>query len=434
MIAFAAAQSLLQQAAVLLPTETVALADALGRISAETVLSRETIPPFANSAMDGFAVCAADLEAAATGAVTMPVSGLTAAGDAPASPETARGTAWRIMTGAPLPAGHGNESYDSIVPIEQVELLELLDNGSHIRLTEPITRGQHVRAAGEDFAKNDAVLAAGIRITPFHIAALATTGIGTLSVRRRPQVAHFATGNELIADASQPLQAGQIRNSNSPFLSAVLAQHGAVVRYGGQLRDEAALVAAQLRALIAGKPGEQVDGQTVPDVILTTGAVSAGDFDFVPQVIRELGGEIVFHKVSIKPGKPILFAKLPNGSYFFGLPGNPVSTAIGFRFFVLPLLRALQGMPEPAPAWAALSGDLRKPKADWRHFLKAQLFVDGDGLLRVRAHSGQESHKIKPLLSSDVWLVLDEGRSEFHEGVRVPIAGLFDETLPWHYR
>lgn len=431
MIAFAAAQSLLQQAAVLLPSETVSLNDALGRISAEPVRSRETIPPFANSAMDGFAVCAADLEAAATSAVSLPVRGLTAAGEAPATPDVVRGSAWRIMTGAPLPAGGDNGNYDSIVPIEQVELL---DDGSRIRVAESVLRGQHVRVAGEDFARDDEVLAAGVRITPFHIAALATTGIGTLAVRRRPQVAHFATGNELVADASQSLQPGQIRNSNSPFLSAVLAQHGANVRYGGQLRDEAALVAAHLRALIAGKPGEQVNGQTVPDVILTTGAVSAGDFDFVPQVIHELGGEVIFHKVSIKPGKPILFAKLPNGSHFFGLPGNPVSTAIGFRFFVLPLLRALQGMPEPAPAWAALSGDLRKPKADWRHFLKAQLFVDGDGLLRVRAHSGQESHKIKPLLSSDVWLVLDEGRTEFHEGVRVPIAGLFDEALPWHYR
>lgn len=431
MISFAAAQTLLQQAAVLLPSESVALAEALGRISAEPVRGRETIPPFANSAMDGFAVCADDLDAAATTAVTLPVRGLTAAGDAPATCDNARGTAWRIMTGAPLPAGAEGARYDSIVPIEHVELL---DNGGHIRLTEPVTRGQHVRAAGEDFARDEEVLATGTRITPFHVAALATTGIGTVSVRRRPQVAHFATGNELIADANQPLQPGQIRNSNSPFLSAVLAQHGAVVRYGGQLRDEAALVAAQLRALIAGKPGSLLDGQTLPDVILTTGAVSAGDFDFVPQVIRELGGEIIFHKVSIKPGKPILFAKLPNGSYFFGLPGNPVSTAIGFRFFVLPLLRALQGLAEPAPAWAALSGDLRKPKADWRHFLKAQLFVDGDGLLRVRAHSGQESHKIKPLLATDVWLVLDEGRSEFHEGVRVPIAGLFDEVLPWHYR
>lgn len=421
MISFAAAQALLQQAAHRLPSETVPVAEALGRIAAAPVRSRETIPPFANSAMDGFAVCSADIADAGNRAVQLPVAGATAAGESPVTVDAARGVAWRIMTGAAVPSG-----FDAILPIETVDVL---DGGKRIRVTESAPCGQHIRAAGEDFSHDEAVLDAGTRLTPFHIAALASTGIGELAVWRRPRAAHFATGNELVADARQCLQPGQIRNSNSPFLDAVLAQHGAQVQFGGQLRDDAAVVSAQLQTLIAGKAGI---GAT-PDIILTTGAVSAGDFDFVPQVIRELGGEIVFHKVSIKPGKPILFARLPNGSFFFGLPGNPVSTAIGFRFFVLPLLQALQGIAAKPLPWAALSGDLRKPKADWRHFLKAQLFVDGDGLLRVRAHSGQESHKIKPLLASDVWLVLDEGRCEFHEGARVPIAGLFDEHLPWRH-
>lgn len=421
MISFAAAQAILQHAASRLPAETVAIADALGRIAAAPVLSRETIPPFANSAMDGFAVCAADIaDASASAPIRLPVRGLTAAGDAPAMLRESVGTAWRIMTGAPMPSG-----YDTVLAIETVQVV---DDGNSIVITESAPRRQHVRAAGEDFACAEPVLMAGTRVSPAHIAALASTGIGELAVVRRPRITHFATGNELVGDAGTPLAPGQIRNSNSPFLSAVLAQHGAQVRYGGQLRDEATTVAAQLKMLCGVTPGGD---DASPDIILTTGAVSAGDFDFVPQVIRELGGEILFHKVSIKPGKPVLFAKLPNGSFFFGLPGNPVSTAIGFRFFALPLLQAMQGIPtEPLP-WAALSGDLRKPKADWRHFLKAQLFVDGDGLLRVRAHSGQESHKIKPLLSSDVWLILDEGRCEFHEGARVPVAGLFDAGLPW---
>lgn len=422
MISFLAAQALLQQTAIRLPAETVPLAEALGRIAASSVASRETIPPFANSAMDGFAVHSADLSGASEAhPVTLTVSGLTAAGDAPASPRADTGSAWRIMTGAAIPAG-----FDAVLPIETVQLLE---QGKSIVVTAPATSGQHVRAAAEDFCHGEPVLATGTQISPAHIAALASTGIGELAVVRRPRVAHFATGNELVADARQALAPGQIRNSNSPFLSAVLTQHGANVHYGGQLRDDAAVVAAHLKSLCTGKPGEG----TTPDIILTTGAVSAGDFDFIPQVIRELGGEILFHKVSIKPGKPILFARLPNGSFFFGLPGNPVSTAIGFRFFVLPFLQAMQAIPAAAPQWAALSGDLRKPKADWRHFLKAQLFVDGDGLLRVRGHSGQESHKLKPLLTSDVWLVLDEGRCEFHEGARVPVAGLFDEALPWRH-
>ncbi|NQD37249.1 molybdopterin molybdotransferase MoeA [Permianibacter sp. IMCC34836] len=420
MMSFAAAQALLRQAATPLTAESVGLTQVLGRIAAKAVLSRETIPPFANSAMDGFAVCSTDLrEASASNAITLPVQGMTAAGQPPAVVANARGTAWRIMTGAPIPVG-----YDAILPIETVQLSA---DQSRISVNAAPASGQHVRAQGEDFALTEPVLAPGTRIGPAHIAALASTGIAEVSVVRQPRVVHFATGNELVADANQPLAAGQIRNSNSPFLSAVLAQQGMLSQFGGQLPDEASAVLRQLQQLCAGTPG---DGVT-PDIILTTGAVSAGDFDFIPQVVRELGGEVIFHKISIKPGKPILFARLPNGSLFFGLPGNPVSTAIGFRFFVLPLLQHMQGVPEPAPVWAALSGELHKPKADWRHFLKAQLSVDGDGLLRVRAHSGQESHKIKPLLNSDVWLVLDEGRCDFREGVRVPVASLFGDALPW---
>lgn len=420
MISFSAAQALVQAAASNLPGESVPLAQALGRITATTVSSRETIPPFANSAMDGFAVCAADLaEASDSNAVSLPVRGQTAAGDAPGSTARAAGTAWRIMTGAAMPTG-----YDSVLPIETVQLSA---DAQQISVRLPVPRGQHVRAVGEDFALAEPVLAPGTRITALHIAALASTGVGRLDVVRPARVLHFATGNELVADPEQPLASGQIRNSNSPFLTAALAQQGVEVRYGGQLRDEPAVFADTLRACCAKVAGRD----DTPDIVITTGAVSAGDFDFVPQVIRELGGEIRFHKVAIKPGKPILFARLPNGSLFFGLPGNPVSTAIGFRFFVLPLLQQMQGVaPAPLP-WAALSGELHKPKADWRHFLKAQLFVDGDGLLRVRAHSGQESHKIKPLLSSDVWLVLDEGRCDFREGARVPVASLLGEPLPW---
>jgi len=395
----------------------------LNRVAAEAVASRETIPPCANSAMDGFAVRAWDI-ANATGAtaVTLAVRGRTAAGEPPATGVVVAASAWRIMTGAPMPVG-----YDAVLAIETVRMSA---DQQHIDVSAPVAVGQHIRAAGEDFVCGEPVLQPGERVTPAHIAALASAGIGELQVVRVLRVSHFATGNELVADPQQVLAPGQIRNSNSPFLSAVLAQQHVAGHYGGQLRDEPQLFAGRLRVLCSGAPADGV----APDIVLTTGAVSAGDFDFVPEVIADLGGEIIFHKVAIKPGKPILFARLPNGSYFFGLPGNPVSTAIGFRFFVLPLLHHLQGLPPAPPLWAALSGEQHKPKPDWRHFLKAQLFVDGDGLLRVRAPGGQESHKIKPLLHSDVWLVLDEGRCDFREGARVPVAGLYGDNLPWRLR
>lgn len=394
-------------------TESVTVAQALDRVLAAAVHSRETVPAFANSAMDGFAVCAEEtLAASPQQPVTLGIAGLTAAGDAPSMQARAAHSAWRIMTGAPLP-----RDYDAVVPIENVRV-----EGDRVQITAPATRGDHCRAAGEDFRQGALVLPAGVRVQPAQITALATTGVGEVSVARRPRVLFFTTGNELVDDPAQALQPGQIRNGNGPYLDAALRHLGVGAINGGRVRDEADSFIRTLQNLFD-------SDDELPDVILTTGAVSAGDFDFVPQVVRALGGEIIFHKVAIKPGKPVLFARLPNGVFFFGLPGNPISTAVGLRFFVQPLLARLQGMADEVPLRAALSGALKKPRADFRHFLKAQVFVDSDGLLRVRAHSGQESHKIAPLLASNAWLILDEGHTQFSEGQWLHVATLHGRGL-----
>lgn len=400
--------------ALTLKTEMVTVAQALGRVLAEAVHSRETVPAFANSAMDGFAVRAEEtLAASEKSPVTLTIAGLTAAGDAPSLQARGAQTAWRIMTGAPLP-----RDYDAVIPIEHVAV-----NGDQLRITAPANSGDHCRAAGEDFRTGQLVMPAGVRVQPAQITALATTGIASVRVARRPRVLFFATGNELVDDPAQPLQPGQIRNGNGPYLDAALREMGVEAINGGRVRDDADSFIQTLQTLFS-QPADEL-----PDVILTTGAVSAGDFDFVPQVVRALGGEIIFHKLAIKPGKPVLFARLPNGVFFFGLPGNPISTAVGLRFFVQPLLARLQGTSDEPLLRAALSGALKKPRADFRHFLKAQVFVDGDGLLRVRAHSGQESHKIAPLLASNAWLILDEGHTQFSEGQWLQVATLHGRGL-----
>jgi molybdopterin molybdotransferase len=311
------------------------------------------------------------------------------------------------MTGAPIPSG-----FDAVYPIETVQR-----QGDTILIDAPSDRGAHIRRRGEDFSAGEIFLRPGMRIGAGAIAALASAGCASVEVVRRPRVLHFATGSELIEDVGAALAPGRIRNSNAPFLQAALQAMQIDAVYGGQVRDEPEVFLAALRAELE---------REQPDLVLTTGAVSAGDFDFIPQVIASLGGEILFHKTTIKPGKPILFARLPNGRFFFGLPGNPVSTAVGLRFFVTPLLRALQGLPPEAFERAVLRGELRKPRADWRFFIKAQRSSDAQGLQQIAAHGGQESHKIKPLVDSNAWLILDEGRTVFGDGETVLCCPFLD--------
>lgn len=408
MYSFAQAQQLLQQHAERLPTETIPVASALFRVLAEPVQAREIIPPFANSAMDGFAVRFHDVRTASKASpVRLRIAGSTAAGEAPANPVTSEKCAWRIMTGAAIPAG-----FDAVYPIENVVV-----DGESIQLDSACEQGAHIRQAGEDFAVNETFATAGMRVTPALIAALASTGIDTVRVVEQPRVVHFATGTELVESAQTPLQSGQIRNSNAPFLQAALTSMQVRALYGGQVRDEPERFITALQSAMA---------MHQPHVVLTTGAVSAGDFDFIPQVITQLGGEIIFHKCTIKPGKPILFARLPNNVFFFGLPGNPVSTAVGLRFFVTPFLRRLQGMADAPLQTAVLRGHLHKPKADWRFFLKARCEPDDSGRLIIEVQGGQESHKIKPLIRSNAWLVLDEGRTHFANGDIVNFCPLLD--------
>ena len=411
MISFSEAQRLLHQNAELLASETVPVASALYRVLAEPVQAQETIPPFANSAMDRFAVRHQDVQSASnTAPIRLRIAGSSAAGEAPKKPVSIEKTAWRIMTGAAVPAG-----YDAVYPIENVTV-----DGELISVDSACEAGAHIRKAGEDFAKGETFAKAGRRVTPAMIAALASTGIDSINVVEQPRVLHFATGSELVESAQTPLQPGQIRNSNSPFLQAALASMPVRAIYGGQVRDEPnEFITALQSAMVMHKP----------HVVLTTGAVSAGDFDFIPRVIAELGGEIIFHKCTIKPGKPILFARLPNNVFFFGLPGNPVSTAVGLRFFVTPFLRRLQGLPDAPLSTAMLRGHLHKPKADWRFFLKARCESDDSGRMIIEVQGGQESHKIKPLIDSNAWLVLDEGRTHFANGDLVHYCSLLDAGL-----
>lgn len=293
------------------------LTDALGCVLAEDIISPQNIPPFDNSSMDGFAVRAIDLAAVPK---TLPVQG-----DIPAGalfvPALMPGKALRIMTGAPVPDGA-----DMVVPVEDTEA-----QAGDIAFLERVTMGQNIRRAGEDVTAGSVVVTAGSQIRPAEIGMMAAVGRASVRARPRPRVAILSTGDELI-EPGHALQTGQIYNSNAYALAAQVTDAGGIVTHRLHARDtEKAL-------------REAFDTCAGVDVLITSGGVSVGDYDFVKTVFAERG-TLDFWRVAIRPGKPIAFGRWGQ-TVFFGLPGNPVSSMVTFELFVRPALRKMRGLTD----------------------------------------------------------------------------------------
>ncbi|WP_307220555.1 gephyrin-like molybdotransferase Glp [Microbacterium sp. SORGH_AS_0888] len=309
-----------------LPAETVDTADARGRVLVEPAHAAIDLPPFDNSAMDGFAVRAADVAGATLAA---PVR-LTVAGDLPAGtaedPPLSPGQAIRIMTGAPMPA-----MADAIVPFEDT-LGGLADSLGEIAVTAAPVVGAHRRRRGEDTRRGDAVLAAGVRLGPLQLGALAAAGVARLTVSQRPRVVVVATGSELVP-LGEPLRRGQIPESNGTMLAALAAEAGAFVVRRESVDDEGSALASLL--------AEVTTGEDAADAVVFSGGVSAGAYE----VVRTTVSQMRFGGVAMQPGKPQGFG-VAGRTLLFGLPGNPVSSAVSFEVFVRPALLAMQGATE----------------------------------------------------------------------------------------
>jgi molybdopterin molybdotransferase len=317
-----------------LATRAVGLDGALGLVLAEDVTSDVDSPPYDKTLVDGYAVVAKDVS---SGARELQILEEIVAGLVPTQPVRS-GTATRLMTGAPIPDGA-----DAVVMLEETELIEVAGKPPQVRIRSPsIKPAQNILRRGVAMRKDDVVLRSGRQLQPSDIGLLAEVGRESVPVIRRPRVAILSTGNELVP-ASQTPGPGQIRNSNSPMLAAMAASAGGVPRDLGIARDER----EELKRRI-------VEGLE-DDVLLLSGGVSAGVLDLVPGVLAELGVEQVFHKVQLKPGKPLWFGtkrRAESGerramqTLVFGLPGNPVSTFVCFELFVRPALRKLAGLAD----------------------------------------------------------------------------------------
>lgn len=412
MIRLGDAQKLVRTACRRLEIEHVPFDQGIGRVLASDIVSAANLPPFDNAAMDGFAVnCGRGSRRVGE---ALRVGGARMAGDGAAHARADE--AWEITTGAPVPHG-----LDTVVPVEQIEAIERDDAGraTRIRLLTDATLGQHLRRAGEDIAPGAVAMIAGERVTPAHLMVAAGIGLTQWPVVRAPRIALLCTGNELVDDPTAPLAPGMIRNANAPFLAARLRAAGAHVVLRETVRDDTnALLAALARADAAGA-----------DMVVSTGAVSMGRLDFVPDALRSLDARSLFHKVAMRPGKPVFAATLADGTLFLGLPGNPVACALGLRFLVEPAVRRCLGLPTESPLRLPLLHGVRKQRG-LRYLLKAHLRLRDDGALAVGVLHGQESFKTWPLLRMTAWASLDEDRTELPEGTKVDVFPLGHEQEP----
>jgi len=373
-----------------LSSETVALEYAHRRVLAEDVIADIDLPPFDRARMDGYAVRSVD--------VAVAPARLRVIGEVPAGArfdgEIHSGEAVKIFTGAPIP--------DGADAVQKVEVTQA--DGDTVEITEPVSQGQFITPRASEIAAGEIVARAGHEVGAAEEAVLASFGYSSVRVGRRPRVAVLSTGSELVEVSTRP-SAAQIRNSNTYTLAAYAAQAGAVVDRLGIVKDT---------------PEATRDALTRAsdncDIVITSGGVSMGDYDLVKAALLEIGAEIYFDKVIIRPGKPIVFARL-GSTFFFGLPGNPVSTSVTFNVFVRPAIRSMQGAASPTlPIVNAHLSRPVKDKSSRRSFLPARFYVDAGRAMVEPLKWGGSSDLVAFMRASGLIIVpedvhdIDEGQ------------------------
>ena len=402
-LAYAAVSELLSVAAALdailsrarpLDAERVPVGEARGRVLASTAHAVVDLPPFASSAMDGFAVRSADTPG------ELPVVFRIAAGK-PAQRPLAAGEAMGIATGGVVPDGA-----DAVIPVEHV-----VERDNRIQIRDGVAVGAHIRPRGGDLRAGDAVVGVGARLGPAQLGALAAAGVAEVDCVQRPRAAVVTTGTEL-RRPGEPLGPGQIYEANGLILAAQLEGTGAVVQFSEAVADdEDAHRSALERGLAA-------------DVLVTSGGVSVGPHDLVRRVEADLGVEEVFWRVAVKPGKPISFG-VRGDTLVFGLPGNPVSALVGFELFVRPAVRAMQGFADPQPRFrrGRLAAAVRR-NSGRDELVRARTSTDDEGVTALEPLQGQESHMIARAAAADALVLVPRGDGELPAAATVEYLAL----------
>jgi molybdenum cofactor synthesis domain-containing protein len=399
---FDRARELMLGAAQPLPSETLALDDAHDRVVAAVLRASADIVPYARSAMDGFALRAADTFGADKTSVILPVVGMTYAGNAPR--QLAPGTAMAIATGAPLPAGA-----DAVVPIENVGR-----RGDAIVIDAPLEAEKYVFLPGDDAKRGDTLARPGDVVTSGLAALLAAAGHAAIPVHRRPRVAIVCTGDEVVGVNELP-ELGEIRNSNAAMLAAGLARDGAQLMVNVHVGDSREALEATLRRAIAAS-----------DLVITTGGASVGERDFVKETLVTLGARFAFRSIALRPAKPTAFASCGK-TLVAVLPGNPAAAFVAYAMLVSPVVRHLAGHANPLPVTiaATLDGSIRsKPQ---RHFVAFGRLTHAAGAFHVTVLGDQCSSLVRTSADANALIVMPPGDGQRTSGNQVNV-----EVLDWN--
>jgi molybdopterin molybdotransferase len=401
MINYKEAQKILIKSKLKIIDQLVDSSKSLNRINASDIYSSVNYPAGTNAAFDGFAINSKETNKLnKKNPQKFKILKMISAGDNPKLNKIKKFETVEIMTGALIP-----KFFDTIIPIEQIIFYPKNKNKKFIVIDAKIKKNQHIRYAGSDYKKKDLIVKKGTIIQSSHILAFKTLGVKNIKVKKKPNILFFSTGNEI--SNNNNIVNWKVRNSNSHYIKSL--SNNFLFNYidGGILRDkDENFFKKQIDKNIKSKI----------DIIITSGAVSAGKHDFVPSVVKKFNLSNFFKGVSIRPGKPVLFAKFKKiEKAMFGLPGNPISSSACFRFFVYPYLLNVLGVRSEKPFKARLKNSFFKKK-NFTKFLKAKLISTNDGKLEIQILKGQESFRIKSFVASNVWGLFKEGQSKFKKG------------------
>jgi molybdopterin molybdotransferase len=401
MINYKKAQNILIKSKLKIKNELVEASKSLNRVNALDVYSSVNYPAGTNAAFDGFAINSKETNKLnKKKPQKFKILKIISAGDNPKLNKIKKFQTVEVMTGALIP-----KFFDTIIPIEQIVFYTDNKKNFFIIIDTKIKKNQHIRYAGSDYKKKDLIIKKGTIIQSSHILAFKTLGVKNIKVKKKPNILFFSTGNEI--SNNKNIANWKVRNSNSYYIKSL--SNNFLFNYidGGILRDKDEKFFKK-----------QIDKniKTKIDIIITSGAVSAGKHDFVPSVVKKFNLSNFFKGVSIRPGKPVLFAKFKKiEKAMFGLPGNPISSSACFRFFVYPYLLNVLGVRSEKPFKARLKNNFFKRK-NFTKFLKAKLTSTSDGKLEIQILKGQESFRIKSFVASNVWGLFKEGQSKFKKG------------------
>jgi len=401
MISYKKAISLINKNSVTLPSKKISIEKALYKICAKDILSSSKYPSFNNSAFDGFALSSRETKSLNSKKTKkFRILKTIAAGDNPKINKYKKNSTVEIMTGALMP-----KQFDTILPVEKVKYFPSKKKPTHIILDRDLKKFEYVRFGGEDYKPGNLVVKKGDQIQANHLITLATLGIKEILVKKIPKIIFFGTGNEITDYKKKNIPLWKVRNSNNLYFSTFGKSLNLEVIDGGVIKDNEPYKL---------KKALQKTMKSDIDLFVTSGAISAGKFDFIPKFMKQFGFQNKFKGAKIKPGRPIMLSKFKK-KLFLGLPGNPISMVVGFRFFIYPLIRNMLGMNREKTFKAKLLNKYSKRK-DFTHFLRCSLIVTKKGSCELKILKGQQSNKLKALTEANCWGILESGKAKFKAG------------------